>query len=59
MNKDEQFEDDMDKLIQSARHLIELCRQEDMLDKIDKLLPIVSWTESQAVLDHIRRNSKK
>jgi hypothetical protein len=58
MNKDEQFDDDMDKLIQSAKQLIELCRQEDILDKIDKLIDYTSLTDAQAVIDYIKHNIK-
>lgn len=58
MNSDEQFDDDMDKLIQSAKQLIELCRQEDILDKIDKIIDYTSLTDAQAVIDYIKHNIK-
>lgn len=58
MNSDEQFDDDMGKLIQSAKQLIELCRQEDILDKIDKIIDYTSLTDAQAVIDYIKHNIK-
>lgn len=58
MNSDEQFDDDMDKLIKSAKQLIELCRQEDILDKIDKTIELSSLTDARAIIDQIKYNIK-
>lgn len=53
MDEDDQFERDLEKLILSAKMLMELCRIEDELDKLDKRVALSSMTDARAVLDHI------